>query len=353
MGFFDRLNRASQLSAAVTEYSTASNLLSPGSSDFLLPVLFPDLDSSLYPVSLADAIQVPAVARAVQIYSGVSHDFELEASTGDLPFLTETDGAITPGLRTAFTVIDLLMHNESAWICSRNEAGYVDNAMHVSRDRWAYDAQGVIKVDGQTVNQSEVIYFRGVMPEGFLSSGRNSVRHALNIANTINNRSAVPEPVTLIKENQAGVEATEEEIDDLKDGLAASLQNKRGGLLYVPNSLDVVGYGASDSNNTMLINARMAVRTDLANHLGINAAMLDGSTGSNEIYSNALQSQSELLNLSIKSLTQPIAARLSQNDVTPKGTKVTFNYDSFDQSTDSRGNIGTSTPSPIQEVPND
>jgi hypothetical protein len=353
MGFFHKLNQASQLSAVATEYSTASNLLSPNSSAHLAAVLFPDVDTSLYPVTLADAIQVPAVARAVQLYSVVSHDFDLEASTGDLPFLTETEGAITPSLRTVFTVQDLIFHNESLWICSRDEAGYVDNAMHLSRERWTYDAQGVIKVDGLPVNQSDVIYFRGVMPEGFLSAGRNSVRHALNIASTINNRSAVPEPVTIIKQTTAE-DVAEDEIDEVLENLADALKSKRGGSIFVPFELDVTGYGASDSNNTMLLGARMAVRTDLANHLGISADMLDGSTGSNEVYSNALQSQSELLNLSIKTFTQPIAARLSQNDITPKGTKVTFNYDSFDSTVDAKGNIGTSTPSPIQEVvPND
>jgi phage portal protein BeeE len=99
----------------------------------------------------------------------------------------------------------------------------------------------------------------------------------------------------------------------------------------------------------MLIQARMAVRTDIANFLGINSAMLDGSTGSNDVYSNALQSKSELLELSIKTFTEPIASRLSQNDVTAPGTKVIFDYSSYEVIEDARGNIGTATPQEVKQ----
>lgn len=345
MGFFDVFKNAEARQTAAASYISASNLLSPNSSANLAMVLFPDVDESQLPVTVAQAVTVPAVARAIQIYAATAQTFELTA-TSEQPWLTSTEGAITPALRTVLTQQDLIFFNESLWLCSRNDAGFVQDALHVHRDRWTYDATGEIKVDGNKVNQDELIYFRGLLPSGFLEAGRASVRHALNIANTINNRSAVPEPVTLINQTSAE-ELEDEEIDEIVDNLANSMKNKRGGIVHVPYGYDVTGYGASDSNNTMLIAARMSVRTDIANHLGINAAMLDGSTGSNEVYSNALQSQSELLSLSIRTFTDPIAARLSQNDVTPEGTTVNFSYSSFDIATDARGNIGTSTPEDI------
>jgi hypothetical protein len=347
MGLFDGFKKARELDTAMSSYSVPPGIIAPYDSH-LLSVIFPNIDESAFPVTVADAMTVPAVSRAVQIYSSVSSQFELQASTGSLPWLTETEGAITAALRIAFTVQDLIFFNESLWICAKNDAGFVTDAVHVARDRWSADAKGVVKVDNNSVNQDELIYFRGLLPMGFLEAGRNSVRHALNIARTINNRSAVPEPVTLIKET-GSIEADEDEIDALLARMSATLQNNGGGLVHVPKDLDVVGYGASDSNNTMLIQARMAVRTDIANFLGINSAMLDGSTGSNDVYSNALQSKSELLELSIKTFTEPIASRLSQNDVTAPGTKVIFDYSSYEVIEDARGNIGTATPQEVKQ----
>lgn len=129
----------------------------------------------------------------------------------------------------------------------------------------------------------------------------------------------------------------------------AARNNDNGGVVFQPHGLEVKDFGGSDTASQMLIAARMAVRTDLANHLNISSAMVDGTTGNSDIYSNALQSKSELLELSLKLFTEPIANRLSQSDVVPEGVTVSFDYSSFEVTADAKGNIGTA----VEESPNE
>jgi phage portal protein BeeE len=203
-------------------------------------------------------------------------------------------------------------------------------------------------IDGKPFDQNSIVFIPGLKPQGFLVSARNSVRHAAALERTILNRSVNPSPITVIAETQVS-EATAEEIDALLDDYRAARQSENGGLVFQPYGLEVKDYGSSDSASQMLIAARMAVRTDLANALNISSAMVDGTTGNSDIYSNALQSKSELLELSLKLFTEPIANRLSQPDVVPPGVKVEFDYSSFEVTADAKGNIGTA----VEEIPND
>lgn len=340
MGLFSQLQKAQSIASGT--YTLGANILSPHASDSLLPVLLPDVDNSAFPVSMQEAMAVPAVSRGIQLVSSIGSGFPLLSEGIEQPWLAKTKGAVTPQLRLAQTIQDLIFYRHSLWAVERAN-GVVTGAIRVDPARWALDAQGFVTVDGDpNTNQDELLYIPSLLPIGFLEAARDSVRHYTALARIIANRSEVPEPVITVKET-SDFSGTPEEIDTAIDHLETTLANRKGGIVYVPYGVDIDGFGGSDSANTMMIGARMAVRTDLANHLGINSALLDGSTGSNEVYSNALQSKNELLEMSLKTWTQPIADRLSQDDVTPEGTKVKFDYSTFDSANDAAGNTGTAT----------
>jgi phage portal protein BeeE len=220
--------------------------------------------------------------------------------------------------------------------------------MRVSPNRWSIANDGSIQIDGKPFAQNSLIFISGLKPQGFLVSARNSVRHAAALERTILNRAANPSPITVIAETQVS-EAGADEIDELLESYRAARQSENGGLVFQPYGLEVKDYGQSDSASQMLIAARMAVRTDLANHLNISSAMVDGTTGNSDIYSNALQSKSELLELSLKLYTEPIANRLSMPDVVPPGVTVAFDYSSFEVTADTKGNLGSAT----EVIPNE
>jgi hypothetical protein len=350
LGIFDKRSRdflsASLDTSAYAAPDGIAGLFTPSS----LPLsIFHDVDSSAFPVSVSEAMSVPAVSRAIGLYSGVCSRFPLTA-TNNAEWLNWTQGAVTPKLRLATTVQDLIFHNAAVWGVSRDEAGYVNYAERIHPSRWGVNSDGRITVDGKVAADKDVIYIPSLLPDGFLSAGRASVRHYVNLSKTINNRSAQPAPAIVVGET-ADTGATGEEIDELISRLTETLESGRGGIVFRPHNLEISSFGASDSANQMMIDAREAVRKDLANHLHVHAALLDGvNSGASDVYSNAIQSKNEALEFSFKLFTEPIADRLSQDDVTPSGVKVAFDYSSFESVADAKGNVATPTAQETENV---
>lgn len=339
MGIFSRASKLADF-ATSSAYSTEPVSQSPWSPLTFASVVFPSAGSSLSPVSVDEAMAIPAVSAAIGIYSGVASRFPL---TGAEWLNKTTTPSATPQIRIATTVQDLIFHNASVWFVVRDADGYVSDAVRIHPNRWSLDDKGQVQIDGKPFPQDKVVYIGGLKPTGFLNAARNTVRHAAGLERTILNRSANPAPITAIRETTQN-EATPEEVDQLIADYAEARKSDNGGVVYVPFGLEVEPYGASDDAGAMLIAARAAVRTDIANHLNISAAMVDGMTGNSQVYENAIQSKSELLELSIKLFTEPIADRLSQDDVTPPGVRVAFDYSSFESTGDASGNTPEETP---------
>lgn len=295
--------------------------------------VFPDFDFTEFPVTQEEALAVPAVSRALALYSSIASRLPLEGPA----WLSQGNEALTPALRIAQTVQDLILHGASVWGVAR-DGETITYAERIHPSRWGVTNDGHVKVDNKKVPDQSVIFFPSLMPVGLLTAARHSIRQYTSICRTITNRTAVPEPAVLIEQTSDFI-GTPEEIDATIENLQEVLANRRGGILYVPQGIAIRAFGASDSANAMMIEARNALRTDLANFLNITAAILDGTqSGASDVYTNALQSKNELLEFSIKTFTEPIADRLSQPDAA--GTKVTFDYSSFDTPADSAGNVG-------------
>ena len=106
MGIFTKPEKI--LSAA--PYSLPAGVLSDPID--LAQVIFPDLDTSEYPVTIGEAMTVPAVSRAIALYSTLSSRFVLAANDGSASWLTTGYGPLTPQMRIAFTVQDLIFFNQ-------------------------------------------------------------------------------------------------------------------------------------------------------------------------------------------------------------------------------------------------
>jgi hypothetical protein len=79
-----------------------------------------------------------------------------------------------------------------------------------------------------------------------------------------------------------------------------------------------------ESASSYLVEARNAVRLDVANMTGLPAASLDGSLSTASLtYSTQEGARTELAD-ALRGWTDPISARLSQDDVVPRGQRVRF-----------------------------
>ncbi|MFC8038622.1 phage portal protein [Paenarthrobacter sp. NPDC057355] len=347
MGIFTKSTKLNDF-ATQSAYSGEPLIQSIWSPNTLQKVLFPNVDSNAYPVTVDEAISIPAVNAALGIYCGVCSRFPLTATNNAAWLTTTTQASVTPQLRIAKLVEDLIFFNAAVLYVTRDEAGYVNDAVRVPPHRWSTDDKGNVLIDQKPLDQNSIVFIAGLKTAGFLTAARGTVRHAAALERTALNRSVNPSPITVIAETEKSV-ASEEEIDEMLADYGNARRQENGGLVFQPFGLEVKDYGGSDSASQMLTSARMQARTDLANHLNISSSYLDGLTGNSDVYSNSLQTKSELLHLSLMLFTEPIANRLSQDDVTPPGVKVTFDYSEFEVSTDAKGNIGTA----VESTPND
>ncbi|WP_157357050.1 hypothetical protein [Arthrobacter sp. U41] len=349
MGFFSK--RSDKLMTAALSVPVTPTLSLPaGVLSETLPlaaVIFPDLDLTNYPVTVSEAMAVPAVSRAIALYSTLSSRFVLDSEDNSTPWLSTSAGYITPQMRIARTVQDLIFHNCSLWQVERDTFGTITDAQHVEKARWSVDSLGVLKVDDNPLTAAQFIYFGGLLPgAGFLESGRHSVRQYTSISATVNARANNPAPVTVVAETVDGGADPEEVTQAMDDLEAAGRAGVRNAQVFQPYGLEFKAFGGPDNANEFMTSARNAVRLDLANHLNINASLLEGSAdGSSDSYTNTLMTQNELLELSLKGYTEPICDRLTAE----LGVKVSFDYSTFDTAPNDSSDKGV-VPVPTEEV---
>jgi hypothetical protein len=299
-------------------------------------------------VSIGKALAVPPVARAIALYSTVMASFPLAAVEGATPtWCTRTTGAVTPGHRWAAVLQDLLFTGASVLWKDDVTPGTnlpVNSLSRVPRDRWNVDAAGYVEIDGVRQDSNHLVFIPSLLPQGFLDYGRASVNHYHQLQTSILNRAANPVPLLDLHISDSSFQpdevedGEESEVEEIARKWATARSSKNGAVAVSPHWLDVKALG--DGKMDLLIEARNAVRLDVANYLNINAAMLDGNNGTSDTYSNTLQNANEFLTLSLRMFLEPIEQRLSQDDVTAPGTVLRFDTSKFDFA-DSKGNTGT------------
>jgi hypothetical protein len=300
----------------------------------------PDLPDG--PVSVGKALAVPPVARAVALYSTVVATFPLMATTASTPaWCYRTGGAVTPGHRWSAVVQDLIFTGASLlWKDDVDAANRPVNGLtRVPRERWGLDSDGFVVINGVRQNSDHLVFIPSLMPQGFLDYGRASVNHYHQLQTTILNRASSPVPMLDLHITDAQFVPEEGELDEIAENWAKARRSSNGAVAVSPHWLTVSALG--DGKMDMLIEARNAVRLDVANYLNINAAMLDGNSGTSDTYSNTLQNANEFLTLSLRMFLEPIEQRLSQDDVTAPGVTVKFDTSKFDTFTDAKGNTGS------------
>jgi len=270
---------------------------------------------------------------------------EWNASDRTKAWLNAASGPIAPKLRNVRTMVDLLLANRALWITSGT--GYDrGEAVHLHAHLWSVDEAGVIALSGVTpnahgdyvmggkviTNVANLIYFPGAMPMGFLETAQDSLAYYLDILATIKSRAKTPMALMELKvlESYDGLDPDDEDYDEDLDPIkntqkayAAARRMPDGVVTVTPKDVDLIIHQADDDGG-MLIEARAALRVDVANHLNLPASLLDGESGGSDDYSNTLQKRNEFEDLSLELFTAPIHARLSLDDVTPPGEIVEF-----------------------------
>lgn len=328
------------------------------SNSGLSPVVAQDLGyTGEMPATVQEALSVPGISRGIALYTTTIAGFPFVAEQDGAPapvpaWLNHTDDAITPGQRIAALMLELIFHRDAVlWVQRDKPQGTITGALLLPRDMWQLDSFGRVAFGGEPVaDQSQFVYFQSLMPMGLLTAAGETIRHYMDLQNTIRSRSRNPIPLIELKVTDE-FEGTTQELEQARDDWSAARRAENGAVAFTPKGVNLITHTGSGNDSELMISARNAVRIDAANFLNINAAMLDGNNGTSDTYSNTLQNANEFLTLSLRQWLLPIEQRLSQDDVTPPGIKIRFDtsgFDAFAQS-DASGNTGTATtPKPVE-----
>lgn len=323
----------------------------------LAPIFPPSITTSN--VGTIDAVRCPPVARGLGLYCSAMTRMDYQGEPQHIDWLQRTTGypgydrgPISPKLRDVRTLTDLILHNRALWIITRDSEGSPFEGAHVPVESWSFTPDGLLTIGARTLTPleeaKETVVFHGAMVVPFLEAAAGTISHYRDLLNIIKDRSAHPHALQELKmlqdydglrPGEAGYDAEFDEILNAQTGYAAA-RNKPGGTVTVtPRGVDLKLH-QDVTGGAMLTDARNAARLDVANHMNINAAMLDGNNGTSDTYSNTLQNVTEFSALSMSLYTMPITAALSAL----VGGPVSFSE--LDMAGDARGNTGQAVGTP-------
>ncbi|GAA2172425.1 hypothetical protein GCM10009846_10310 [Agrococcus versicolor] len=306
------------------------------------------LELSKLPLGRESAIQIPAVARSRNLIIGAGAPLPLVAldATGTVkrqPSFLHRMGQVVenPYDRMAWTIDDLVFHGVSLWAVERGARtggsvhGPILDAVRVPFDAWQIRA-GKIEVrlapgsPMEPVDAADVLLFNGPTG-GLLRDARETLRAAQAIERAYVDRAQNPIPLTVIRHQTGAGSSDALTVEEAQDVLAVWRNARRGeggAVGYLPPTL-VMDTPGTDAQ-ALLQDARNAVRIDIANHVGIPVAMLDGGVAEESMTYRNAEGETSRFYRDLMFWLEPIQQRLSMDDVVPRGQRVRFDLSAFD-----------------------
>ncbi len=284
------------------------------------------------PLTRTEAMQSPGFRKARDLLCGTAMRFPLIALQGDTPlsdadqptWLYRTDGGVSPQMRMAWTVDDLLFYGSSLWQVTRGTDGKILDAERLPWEWWDVTPAGAILVQGKPVPARDVIYFPS-HTDPLLTSAATAIRTARSVDESVARRAASPVPVMEIHETGNGdMPITMDEAKELVKTYNTARRDPEGATVFTPAAYELKPHGAN-ADSGALVEGRNASRLDAANHTGVPASMLEGSSaGASLTYVTTEGKRSEFLEYGVTPWLTTVEARLSMDDVVPRGTRVAF-----------------------------
>ena len=321
-----RLNRAT----ANAGQPVAPAIHSPWSdTGDLSTIVWADLlDSDLLPMTRGEAMAVPSMARARHLLVGAVATCPLVAYSGADPlpdadqpaWMYRTDGDVSPWHRMAWTVDDLVFHGWSLWAVDRGSDGTLLAADRVPFDVWSWGEDGrTVLVNDRPVNRADVLLIPGPH-EGVLSFAARTLRAASKLERSAARHAANPVPSVELRQTQ-DVALTPKERDDLVAGWVAARASETGAVGFT--SYGVEAHPLGQVPEQLLVEGRNAAAVDVARHVSMPAAMLDAtSAGASLTYETTQGRSGQFLDYGVRLYLDAIAARLSMDDVLPRGKRT-------------------------------
>lgn len=288
------------------------------------------LDAAGAPATRAEAMSVPAIAKARHVVAPQVADTPLVAIDSDDQLLPEqptwiyrTDDGVSPFHRMLWTVDDLIFNGWALWQVERGAAGQLLTASYVSSTRWGFDRDSRILLDGEHVSGSRIVLIPGPH-EGILTFGRTTIRHARQLLNAAATAGQTPNAQTELRQTQPPpADWSQADVDLLLDGWADARRGDRGGVAFTSYGVEAIDHGSIDGQ--LLVDGRNASAVDCARIVGVTAAMVDATAPKASLNYETTQGRGlEHTRYGVEPYMAAIQARLSLDDVVPRGQRVRF-----------------------------
>lgn len=331
MGLFDKFKLSNKRAASTGP--AAVGLVSPHESGKLARIVWAEhFLGEAGEVNRNGAMRIPAIAKGRNVLVGIGASLPLVQLEGeqrfDQPWLYRSSGDVSPWHRLAWTIDDLIFHGYSLWAVKRNPwTTTIIDAVRVPFELWQLDQwTGEILVNGQKVNQNEVILIPGGF-EGIIEAGVDTIRGAHALQRAWIGRAQ--NPIPLIELHQlTDDELDDEEVDQVVADWAAARTSPNGAVGFTDYRFEVRVHGTLTTD--LFEEGRNAIVLDVARLMSLPASLLDGSMSTASLtYSTQEGKRNEFVDYSLPIWLKPIEARLSMDDVCPPGQRIRFDMTSL------------------------
>lgn len=291
------------------------------------------------PVTRDEAMTVPAVARARNLICTTIGTLPLETynmadiEVGNRQVIEQPD-PLQPRANT-FTYLadDILFHGVGYMqvldVSPQDGRPFAMRRINPNRVTVKTNDLGTMVesyfVDGMAVPVTGVGSLKRFdgLDEGINHRGGRTIRTAIALEKTALKMAIEPAPSMVLKNN--GMNMDEDQKSLLKTAFARARRESATALIEGDFSLDVMGF---DSAQLQLVEARSFATQEIARMMGVGAWYLNAETAS-ATYSNVQQERRSFVDFALRPLLHAIEARLSMDDITPRGQYVEFDLDDF------------------------
>lgn len=316
---------------------SATGIISPWQTGAPTKIVWSDVfGTKAELVTRAEAMTIPPVVKGRGIIVSQIAPAPLRAwddaelVTEQPEWLFHTEGALGPWHRMAWTIDDLIFSGYSLWGVDRDSNDQIVDAHRIPIEWWKIDPQSgeILVQDGtdapaQPVDDRSVILFPGPQ-DGLLATATRSLRGAASIEESWVKRVRVPIPVVELRHSQ-DTQLEEGEAEDLVQAYVDARDDENGAVVFTPYGVELQPHGSEAVN--VATEARNYSKVDVANFLMLPASVLDGSVSTASLtYSTKEGARNEVLDYPLRYWSDPIAARLSQDDVSAEGVSVRFDF---------------------------
>jgi hypothetical protein len=295
-------------------------------------------------VTMATAVQVPAFVKALKTYTHTISAFPLREYVTDGPVtpraLLEQPSSVLPYSAVIQRLVtDLLAYDVAYWrVMARSWDGFPSEIMpmrvqdvtdlnggNLGVDVNAYPPSDPFYYLGNRIPTRDVIKFYGDGLGGWLKTGATAINTAAALEAATLRYSETPMPTVVLKNTGADLPAAM--VDDILEAWEAARANRSTAYLNSVIEADQMGWNARD---LQLVEARNASAIALAREANLDPIWVGaGVPGSSLTYSNRVDLYRQLLDTALTPVMLNISERLSMNDVTPRGHRVTFDTSVF------------------------